>query len=106
MIFGSAAISWLVVLFFHAFSSGSFAEVYMLFATTLWLTANFIWMDGKFFDLYYYISYYDDMYLVLFSCFNKKEEVTYQTDDIVTPKTEKMMLVRNGSCCIIVFLIS
>eukprot|EP01036_Dinobryon_divergens_P026200 gene26200-34821_t len=65
MIFGSAAMSWLVVLFFHAFSSGSFAEAYMLFATTLWLTANFIWMH---------------------------EEVTYQTDDIVTPKTEKMML--------------
>ena len=58
MIFGSAAMSWLVVLFFHAFSSGSFAEAYMLFATTLWLTANFIWMDGKCFKIYYDV-YYD-----------------------------------------------
>ena len=70
MIFGSAAISWLVVLFFHAFSSGSFAEVYMLFATSLWLTANFIWMDGRIHTLFLYISMRSDNFNVV--CFNKQ----------------------------------
>jgi len=64
MIFGCAAVSWLSILFYNGIVSSSYSEIYMLVATSLWLIANFLWMD---------------------------EEVTSQTDDFITPKTSKMM---------------
>jgi hypothetical protein len=46
-IFGLSAISWCVVLVYHAFADRNYNEMYMLCALILWLSANFVWMAGK-----------------------------------------------------------
>jgi hypothetical protein len=46
-IFGISAISWCVVLVYHAFMDRNYNEMYMLVALILWLSANFVWMAGK-----------------------------------------------------------
>ncbi len=50
MIFGSLALAWCMVLCYFAFFSGGMEEVYMLIATVLWLSGNFVWMAGEVFD--------------------------------------------------------
>lgn len=47
-IFGISAISWCLVLVYHAFADRNYNEMYMLVALILWLSANFVWMAGKF----------------------------------------------------------
>lgn len=46
-VFGISAISWCVVLMYHAFNDKNYNEIYMLSALILWLSANFVWMAGK-----------------------------------------------------------
>lgn len=46
-IFGISAISWCLVLVYHAFMDKNYNEMYMLVALILWLSANFVWMAGK-----------------------------------------------------------
>lgn len=50
MFFGVAALSWCVILAYHALVSKNWEEVYMLVPMILWLTANFIWMYGEVFN--------------------------------------------------------
>jgi hypothetical protein len=47
MIFGSMALGWCLLLAFYAFKFGGIEEIYMLLATILWLSGNFVWMAGK-----------------------------------------------------------
>jgi len=47
MLFGCAAVGWLSILFYNGIVTKSYSEIYMLFATSLWLIANFLWMDGN-----------------------------------------------------------
>jgi hypothetical protein len=46
MIFGSMALAWCLLLAFYAFKFGGIEEIYMLLATILWLSGNFVWMAG------------------------------------------------------------
>eukprot|EP01038_Epipyxis_sp_PR26KG_P016153 gene16153-21956_t len=50
MIFGSMALSWCLVLAYHAISSRCYEEVYMLIPLIIWLSANFVWMAGEVFN--------------------------------------------------------
>ena len=47
-IFGSAALGWCLILLYHAVSARCITEVYMLIPMMMWLSANFIWMSGKY----------------------------------------------------------
>jgi hypothetical protein len=47
-VFGISAISWCLVLVYHAFNDRNYNEIYMLIALILWLAANFVWMAGRF----------------------------------------------------------
>ena len=49
MVFGIFALSWCLVLAYHAWKSQNVEEVYMLVPLVLWLIANFIWMSGEVF---------------------------------------------------------
>lgn len=46
--FGISAISWSLVLVYHAFKDRNYNEMYMLCALILWLSANFVWMAGTY----------------------------------------------------------
>jgi hypothetical protein len=45
-LFGLSAISWCLVLVYHAIDSRCFMELYMLVVMILWLSGNFVWMAG------------------------------------------------------------
>lgn len=47
MVFGTIAVLWLGVLYWHACKKSSTEELYFLIPTTLWLFGNFIWMTGE-----------------------------------------------------------
>lgn len=44
ILFGSAAMAWCGVLFFHALVAKAYEDAYMLLPMTLWLSGNFFWM--------------------------------------------------------------
>jgi hypothetical protein len=46
IVFGSLALAWCAVLFYHALKD-SWEDAYMLVGLTLWLTGNFVWMHGE-----------------------------------------------------------
>jgi hypothetical protein len=54
-IFGLSAISWCLVLVYHAVEDRNYNEIYMLFGMILWLAANFVWMAGMM--LYYLVTF-------------------------------------------------
>jgi hypothetical protein len=70
-LFGSLAVAWCFVLAYYAMKYGGIEEVYMLIATVLWLTGNFVWMVG---------------------------EVLYDDDDYVVPRTATMFEVSAQFC--------
>ena len=66
LVFGSAALAWVLVLASHAYHNECYVELYMVVVVALWLSGNYVWMY---------------------------EEVTYQTDDLFKPKAEIILLV-------------
>jgi hypothetical protein len=47
LFFGVAALTWCVVLVYHALIIRNWEEVYMLVPFILWLSGNFLWMYGE-----------------------------------------------------------
>lgn len=47
LFFGSCALAWCSVLAYHAFEIKSHVEIYMLIGLMLWLSGNFVWMQGE-----------------------------------------------------------
>ena len=46
-IFGTIALIYCVLLFYEALVLRSYYEAYMAVGTTLWLAANYVWMEGE-----------------------------------------------------------
>ena len=47
LFFGSCALAWCLVLVYHAFNIKSYVEIYMVIGLMLWLSGNFVWMQGE-----------------------------------------------------------
>jgi hypothetical protein len=61
MFFGTCALLWLVLLFYHALQNKNNEEVYFLIPAFLWLFANYLWMSGN-------LLYNSDCYRFVASC--------------------------------------